>query len=72
MKCQKISESIIKSREEEINRKMKGFSNKIKSFFLNDDYSTDEFTLEERRKVTVYLNFSLQHLSDMFQIKEVK
>lgn len=55
----------------EINKHQKGFFGFFKSIFSFAEISNDEFTLEERKKVPVYLECSLQQLSNIFDITNV-
>lgn len=55
----------------EINKRQKGFFGFFKSILSFADTSNDEFTLEERKKVPVYLNCSLQQLLNIFDITKV-
>lgn len=63
--------SIIKARIEEEKKQSSGFLGFIKAALLLTDGSSDEFTLVERKKVPVYLDFALQNLMDMFEIPTV-
>lgn len=69
--AREVAVSVIQARIEEQTRFQSGFFGYIKSVLLMSDGSADEFTLEERKKVPLYLDFALQHLMDMFQITEV-
>ncbi|KAI4462177.1 sphingomyelin phosphodiesterase 4 [Holotrichia oblita] len=69
-KAERTAENVIRARLEEIDKNSSGFMGFFKSLLLTGENSTDEFTLEERKKVPLYLNFSLQYLTDMFQITE--
>lgn len=70
-KAERTSQDIIRAKLEEIEKNTHGFFGMLKSLFLNLDGTNDEFTLEERKKVPLYLSFSLQYLKDMFEIVEV-
>lgn len=62
---------IVQARIEEQIKLQSGFIGYIKSVLLMSDGSSDEFTLDERKKVPIYLEFAQQYLMDMFQISEV-
>lgn len=70
-KAERTAENVIRTRLQEIEKNYSGVMGFLKSLVLSGEHSTDEFTLEERKKVPLYLNFSLQYLTDMFQITEV-
>lgn len=70
-KAEILSQELIQLRLDEIERQSKGFNGFFKSLFgLIENYN-DEFTLEERKKVPVYLNSSMQQLCNMFEITTV-
>ncbi|KAK9709081.1 Mitochondrial-associated sphingomyelin phosphodiesterase [Popillia japonica] len=69
-KAECTAENVIRTRLQEIEKNYSGVMGFLKSLVLSGEHSTDEFTLEERKKVPLYLNFSLQYLTDMFQITE--
>ncbi|GJQ83344.1 hypothetical protein Trydic_g18129 [Trypoxylus dichotomus] len=64
------ADTIIRTRVKEIEKNSSGFLGSFRSLFMNPDSSSDEFNLDERKKVPLYLSFSLQYLLDMFQISE--
>lgn len=70
-RAREVAQSVVQARIEEQAKLESGFLGYIKSMLLMTDSSSDEFTLEERRKVPVYLDFALQNILDMFQITEV-
>lgn len=70
-KAELVSQKIILSRMEEIDKLSRGVHGFFKSLFGFNENINDEFTLEERRKVPVYLNLSMQQLGNMFNITEV-
>ncbi|XP_066260835.1 sphingomyelin phosphodiesterase 4 isoform X1 [Euwallacea similis] len=63
------AEELIRVKEQEERELYSGFWGSIK-YFLQSPVSTDEFTLDDRRKVPVYLEVSLNNLKDMFSIND--
>lgn len=59
----------MKQKEQEEKELYSGFWGSIK-YFLQAPISSDEFSLDERRKVPVYLEISLNNLKDMFGIHD--
>ncbi|KAF5304167.1 hypothetical protein FQR65_LT08061 [Abscondita terminalis] len=68
--AQEISTSIIEMRLKEINEQSKGFYGFLKSAFGLSETPHDEFTIEERNKVPVYLEHSLKLIMEIFQITD--
>lgn len=52
-------------------QEFKGIIGFIKSLFTLNEISNDEFTMEERRKVPIYLQNSLKNLFEIFKINNV-
>lgn len=71
-KAEATSEKIKQKRSEEIENQSRGFSGFFKALFGLIESCNDEFTMEERNKVPVYLSLSLQQLCNMFNISEVR
>ncbi|KAK4875253.1 hypothetical protein RN001_011675 [Aquatica leii] len=69
-KAQEVALSTIELRLKEIKEQMKGFFGFFKSIFGVSETTQDEFTLEERNKVPIYLEHSLKWLMEIFQITE--
>jgi hypothetical protein len=46
-----------------------GFFAALKNFFSESD--SDEYSLEERRKVSAYLETCLHHLSHIFEVSDI-
>lgn len=65
------AKNILNSRMLEIKQTTGGIFGCLKSFFYLGDNSNDEFTLEEREKVPMYLEFSHRQLTSIFNIKNV-
>lgn len=65
----KQAQDLVKQKEEEEKELYSGFWGSIK-YFLQAPISSDEFSLDERRKVPVYLEISLNNLKDMFGIHD--
>lgn len=70
-KASKLSKELLDARLQEIDYQCRGFFGFFKSLFGYIDYTNDEFTLKERQLVPIYLNSSLEHLSNMFKIAHV-
>jgi hypothetical protein len=56
--------------ETELRNRSSSFFASLKNFFSNQSYS-DEYSLEERRKVSAYLETCLYHLSNIFEVGDV-
>lgn len=65
-----IAQEIVDTKEKEEAEMYGSFWNMFKSFF-SATVSTDEFTINERKKVPIYLDVSLQNLKDIFNISDV-
>ncbi|KAL1494759.1 hypothetical protein ABEB36_010305 [Hypothenemus hampei] len=65
----KQAQELIRLKEEEEKVLYSGFWGSIKYFFQTP-VSTDEFTLDDRRKVPIYLEVALNNLKDIFRITD--
>ncbi|XP_060529009.1 sphingomyelin phosphodiesterase 4 isoform X2 [Cylas formicarius] len=63
------AQNIIKMKEHEEKEMYSGFWGSVK-YLLQASASTDEFTLNDRKKVPLYLEVSLGNLKDMFNIRD--
>ncbi|XP_050310724.1 sphingomyelin phosphodiesterase 4 [Anthonomus grandis grandis] len=63
------AQDLIGWQEQEEKKMYSGLWGSVK-YFLQSHASNDEFTLDERRKVPVYLEVSLNNLRDLFQVDE--
>lgn len=70
--AKEAAENIVKWRMEEEARQGAGIIGSIRSFLMLTECSNDEFTIEERKRVPQYLEFSLQYLKEIFQITETE
>ncbi|KAF7277955.1 hypothetical protein GWI33_009070 [Rhynchophorus ferrugineus] len=68
-KSSRLAYNLIKMKQQEQNELYSGFWGSIK-YFLQSPMSNDEFSLEERKKVPMYLEASMGNLRDMFDITE--
>ncbi|XP_019762262.2 sphingomyelin phosphodiesterase 4 isoform X1 [Dendroctonus ponderosae] len=63
------AQNLIANKEQEEKVLYSGFWGSIK-YFLQSPVSTDDFTLDDRRKVPVYLEVAFNNLREMFAINE--
>lgn len=63
------AQQLIRKKEQEEKELYSGFWGSIK-YFLQSPMSGDEFTLDDRRKVPVYLEVASNNLKDMFGVNE--
>lgn len=68
-KAVKYSQELIRMKEQQQKELYSGIWGSIKYFF-EDPNAHDEFTINDRRKVPVYLEVSFNNLQDMFSITE--
>lgn len=68
-KSQRLAYDLIRMKEQEEKELYSGFWGSIK-YFLQSPASNDEFSLDDRKKVPIYLEVALGNLKDMFDITE--
>lgn len=68
--AESIANEIIRSRIQETSIHHVGITGFLRSIFYSEE-TNDEFTLEERKKVTCYLSFGKQNLIDIFRVRKL-
>lgn len=57
--------------EIESRRRSSSFFASLKDFFFSNSVDSDEYSLEDRRKVSAYLETCLYQLSNIFEVRNV-
>lgn len=65
--AEKVAVDTVRLRTEEQKIQNRGFTGFFRSLFSMEE-SSDEFTLEERKKVECYLNYAKQNILEIYQV----